>query len=86
MDPEGFMRAREVFDGAMDRSRYELHAFLKDACGSDQDLLEQVERLLRLAEREEDQVRAGEKAAAPLTSASPNREPARRRLTRDYPD
>ncbi|MCH8316440.1 MAG: redoxin domain-containing protein [Planctomycetes bacterium] len=76
MDPEGFKRARELFDGALERSGDERHAFLKDACGSDQDLLEQVERLLRFAEREEDQARAGEKAAAPLTGASPDREPA----------
>ena len=65
MDPEGFKRVRELFDGALERSADERHAFLKDACGSDQDLLEQVERLLDFAEREDDQVRASEKAAVP---------------------
>ncbi len=76
MDRAGFKRARELFDGALERSGDERHAFVKDACGSDQGLLEQVERLLRFAEREEDHIRTGEKAAAPLTSASPDREPA----------
>ncbi|MEE9129019.1 MAG: hypothetical protein V3T84_03305, partial [Phycisphaerales bacterium] len=75
MDRAGFKRARELFDGALERSGDERHAFVKDACGSDQGLLEQVERLLRFAEREEDQVRAGKKAA-PLTGASPDRKPA----------
>ncbi|MEE8153652.1 MAG: peroxiredoxin, partial [Phycisphaerales bacterium] len=65
MDPEGFKRARELFDGALDRSGDERRAFLKDACGSDQGLLEQVERLLRFAEREDDQVSTDERAAAP---------------------
>lgn len=65
MDPKGFKRARAVFDGALERSGDERHAFLNDACGSDDDLLEHVARLLRFAEREEDQDSAGEGAAAP---------------------
>ena len=76
MGSEGFKRARELFDAASERSGDERHAFLKDACGFDQGLLERVERLLRFAEPEEDQVRAGEEAAAPLIGASSNVESA----------
>ena len=76
MDPEGFKRARELFDGALERSGDERHAFLKDTCGSDQGLLEQVERLLRFAEQEADQLSPGEKAEASVKMPTPDGTPS----------
>lgn len=77
MDSAGFKRARELFDAALERPEDHRQAFLAEACGSNQELLEQVGRLVRYAELEADPLNPGVKAEASVKTPNPDRTPTR---------
>lgn len=56
--PENFRRIREVFESALERPTEERQAFVKNACGGDRLLIEEVERMLA-AEDQTDQLLDG---------------------------
>ncbi len=75
MDSAGFQRARELFDAALERPKDDRQAFLADSCGSNQELLEQVGRLLGYTEQESGPLSPGEKAEASVKTPNPDRTP-----------
>lgn len=46
MEPPSFKRVEEVYHGALTRPPAERDAFLREACGGDEDLLQEVKSLL----------------------------------------
>ena len=57
MDRERFQKMDELLDGALDRPPEERSRWLGERCAGDDDLLREVERLLALAEVEDDRLK-----------------------------
>src|SRR5437762_3094954 len=54
MTPERWHRVEQLFQDALDRPAAERHTFLKEACGSDEELRREVESLLSRQTNSED--------------------------------
>ena len=66
LERERFTRVDELLEAALDRPAAERAAWLREACGEDRALLEEVERLLVLAEGEDDGLRPQGAMSGPL--------------------